>query len=573
METILGLVPDGRALAVEDLGGDLLPRMGGQAVQDDRAVIGRRQQVGVDSKGGEVCAATFRLGLVPHADPDVGVDRIGAGDGVAGVVGQLGAVALLELVAGRRRDHDLDPGELTRNRKRTGDVVAVADVGEPQAIEVPEALAQGEQIGERLAGVVQGGQGVDHGDRRLARQLLDLLVGPGADHDRVQIAGQHPGGVGDRLATGELQFVPSQDQRRRAQLGHADLEGDPRPRRGLLEDEGDAATGQLAGAGAVPPAGFQLGGAVEQLAELECAQLFACQEVLLQVADTKCPASTGSPPRGETCRVQFKALSWNLFHGRDFPPDPALLTWRSRLLRIEERNATHVQVNRDLLAEFATVLRRATWDVALLQECPPRYAKPLARACEAEAHRVLTSRNSFAPLRRALTRLNPDLIASGEGGSNLILVRSGSPLGGVVERREVEIHLGRPERRAMGFVRTASDVCVANLHATSNNRPLTAEDLRLAARTATEWAGEGPLLFGGDLNLRPAEDPSVFDELRESYGLDGTTGPRAIDHLLSRGLTTTAPPTQWPPQQRELSSNGLALRLSDHAPVEASFAT
>ncbi len=51
--------------------------------------------------------------------------------------------------------------------------------------------------------------------------------------------------------------------------------------------------------------------------------------------------------------MQFTAIGWNLFHGRDFPPDPALFTWRSRLLRVTERNATHAQVNRDLLDEFA----------------------------------------------------------------------------------------------------------------------------------------------------------------------------------------------------------------------------
>ena len=82
--------------------------------------------------------------------------------------------------------------------------------------------------------------------------------------------------------------------------------------------------------------------------------------------------------------VEFTAITWNLFHGRDFPPDPALRTWRSRLLRIDERNETHVQVNRDLTAEFATLLAGASWDVALLQECPPRFAAPLARACGAE---------------------------------------------------------------------------------------------------------------------------------------------------------------------------------------------
>ena len=54
--------------------------------------------------------------------------------------------------------------------------------------------------------------------------------------------------------------------------------------------------------------------------------------------------------------MEFTAIAWNLFHGRDFPPDPALRTWRSRLLRLDERNETHVQVNRDLTAEFATLL-------------------------------------------------------------------------------------------------------------------------------------------------------------------------------------------------------------------------
>ncbi len=269
--------------------------------------------------------------------------------------------------------------------------------------------------------------------------------------------------------------------------------------------------------------------------------------------------------------MQFAAVSWNLFHGRDFPPDPALFTWRSRLLRIEERNRTHVQVNRDLTAEFAAMLDGATWDVALLQECPPRFAVPLARACDAEAHRVLTSRNSFAGLRTAIARLNPDLIASGEGGSNLTLVRIGGALGGIVERRELAIHKGEPERRTMAFTRTAAGPCIANLHATNDQPSLAVKDVLRAASAAIEWAGDSPLLFGGDLNLRPAEDPSVFAQLREQFGLAGVTGPRAIDHLLSRHLETVEAPAQWPAKQRELRRDDRALRLSDHTPVRASF--
>jgi len=271
--------------------------------------------------------------------------------------------------------------------------------------------------------------------------------------------------------------------------------------------------------------------------------------------------------------VQFTALAWNLFHGRDFPPDPELFSRRSRLLRVSERNATHVQVNRDLRDEFAALLSRADWDVALLQECPPRFAAPLAAACAAEPHRVLTSRNGLGALRRLAAHFNPDLIASGEGGSNLTLVRAGGTLGRIVERREVAIHEGRPERRAMALTRSASGVCVANLHATNDVPTLAAEDVTLAAREATEFAGAAPLLFGGDLNLRPRQSPEAFARLEEEFGLGRPTGPAAIDHLLARGIDPVEPPAAWAPERRELTVGGLALRLSDHAPVQARFET
>lgn len=271
--------------------------------------------------------------------------------------------------------------------------------------------------------------------------------------------------------------------------------------------------------------------------------------------------------------MQFTAISWNLFHGRDFPPDPNLFTWRSRLLRITERNATHAQVNRDLLEEFSRLLVSAEWDVALLQECPPRFAEPLARATETEGHRVLTSRNSLGALRALAARLNPDLIASGEGGSNLTLVRGSQ----IVERRELAIHKGPLERRALAFTRAIlgrdTELCVANLHASAHQPELAIEDVLRAATAADEWADEAPLVFGGDFNLQPEESPAVFAELRERFGLAAPTGPRAIDHLLARGLDVVEPPHQWSPERRELSQDGLALRLSDHAPVEAMFTT
>jgi endonuclease/exonuclease/phosphatase family metal-dependent hydrolase len=273
--------------------------------------------------------------------------------------------------------------------------------------------------------------------------------------------------------------------------------------------------------------------------------------------------------------MTLRAMTWNLFHGRDFPPDPALRTWRSRLLRISERNRTHLQVNRDLFREFASLLAAAEWDIALLQESPPRWSRRLAAACDADGHLVLTSRNSLAPLRALAARLNPDLIASNEGGSNLTLVRRAT--GTIVERRELELSARAPERRTLAFARIRLDgggsLCAANLHASAGaeNRAFAEREVALAAERATAWAADDPLLFGGDLNLRP-RDTEIYGELERTFGLRGMTGPDSLDHLLVRGLDPVAPPRSWDPSEREVDANGLAIRLSDHSPVEATFA-
>jgi endonuclease/exonuclease/phosphatase family metal-dependent hydrolase len=271
--------------------------------------------------------------------------------------------------------------------------------------------------------------------------------------------------------------------------------------------------------------------------------------------------------------VRLRALTWNVFHGRDFPPDPALRTRRSRLLRITERDDTHAQVNRSLRREFAELIAGTDWDVALLQEFPPRWARRLAAACEADAHLELTSRNTLAPLRRLATLINPDLVGSNEGGSNLTLVRP-DVLGAIAERRLLVLAPGPvPERRAMAFTRTERGLCVANLHASTGppNRARAEDELRMAAARSLEWAGGGPLILGGDLNVRPRES-AIYDELRDRFGLSAPTHPDSLDHLLAAGLEVVEPPAAWPAERRELpAGRGLRIRLSDHAPVAATF--
>ena len=64
VQAVLRLVPDRGALAVEHVLGDLLARMGGQAVQHDGVVARLRQQLGVDPVGREQLAPP--LGVVPR---------------------------------------------------------------------------------------------------------------------------------------------------------------------------------------------------------------------------------------------------------------------------------------------------------------------------------------------------------------------------------------------------------------------------------------------------------------------------------------------------------------------------
>jgi endonuclease/exonuclease/phosphatase family metal-dependent hydrolase len=268
----------------------------------------------------------------------------------------------------------------------------------------------------------------------------------------------------------------------------------------------------------------------------------------------------------------MRVLSWNLYHGRDFPPDKALFTLRSRLLRVTERNETHVQVNRVLREEFAGWIADSEWDVAMLQEAPPLWFRHLGRRARSSGVRVLTSRNVVPPVQRLAANLNPDLIASWEGGSNQLFVRTP---GRILEHRKMTL-ARRPERRTMVWarVRLADErtVCCANLHASAGLPDQAVGELLAAAASAVAWSGDDPLVFGGDANVRPARNPEVFEELRERFGLGEPTAPHAIDHILARDLDVVERPRRLPPERRELPErDGLRLRLSDHAPVIASF--
>jgi endonuclease/exonuclease/phosphatase family metal-dependent hydrolase len=196
-----------------------------------------------------------------------------------------------------------------------------------------------------------------------------------------------------------------------------------------------------------------------------------------------------------------------------------------------------------LLAEFGGALAGWEWDVALLQEVPPWWPPELARTAGAEQRAALTSRNSLLPLRRWIANRRPDLIKSNGGGSNAILARAR-----IVDHRTRRLRW-RPERRVVHAVGLEGGLWAANFHATVHDPKRAAADIELAARTALGWAGDAPLVLGGDFNVR---DPQADGFVR--------AGGHDVDHVLVRGLR--------PVGEAEVLDRG---RLSDHAAVRVTL--
>ncbi len=272
--------------------------------------------------------------------------------------------------------------------------------------------------------------------------------------------------------------------------------------------------------------------------------------------------------------VSLRVLSWNLFHGRDRPPDGSLYTGRSKWCRRPERGALYAQVNRSLLPEFSAALASDPWNVALLQEVPPRWLGPLCRATGSAGASALTARFFGMSLRGRLADFNPDLIGAWEGGSNQLLVR---PPWRIQRVRRLTLAHEPQRRRTIGVLAReprGALVAIGNVHLSVHDRTAAALEAELAAADLARWSGEGPVVLGGDFNLRPKGSPEIFDLLERRFGLAGASDPGAIDHLLSFGADPLSAAAPLPDGWREPldAGTGLRLRLSDHAPVVAEFA-
>ena len=279
MHAVLGLVEHAAALALEHLVGDLELRQaellvdvladGGvtvmearQAVHED-AVVGRlRHELGVDLILGKKPDALLpQLVGLAHRDPDVGVDDVRAAGTFVDVLGQrdgraggLGDLAALGDELGGRHLLGRPAGAEVHTELRAHDhegvahvVAGVAHEGELLAVEVAaELLLHGQHVGDHLRRVELGREAIPHGHASVRGEGLDDRLGVSAVLDAVVHAAEHARGVLDGLLLAHLRALGVEVGDAHAEVHGADLEGAAGARRGLLEEQDDVLSLEVA---------------------------------------------------------------------------------------------------------------------------------------------------------------------------------------------------------------------------------------------------------------------------------------------------------------------------------------
>jgi endonuclease/exonuclease/phosphatase family metal-dependent hydrolase len=250
--------------------------------------------------------------------------------------------------------------------------------------------------------------------------------------------------------------------------------------------------------------------------------------------------------------------SWNVFHGRTFPP--------GRRAYLEEAVARASEDDPDVLC---------------LQELPLWSVGHLAAWSGMDAFSART-RHRLGRLGRRPTELHHGRFRSSlTGQANAVLVARRHVASDYrtrilndrlfVAREARRLGLGvrvalawTAERRVCQALRIAlasgRSIVVLHVHLTHLRERRCAEaELRRAVRFGEELAAaDEPLAVAGDLNLAAAS-PALTELTENDFSQPGP----GIDHVLVRGAPST-PLSVWPVERRTVDGRV----LSDHAPVE-----
>ena len=86
-------------------------------------------------------------------------------------------------------------------------------------------LPDGHQVSQNLARMGKIRQSVDDRDGAILRQGIHFGLLVGADHNSIEVTGQHPSCILDRFAAADLQITGRKENRQAAELVHTDFKG------------------------------------------------------------------------------------------------------------------------------------------------------------------------------------------------------------------------------------------------------------------------------------------------------------------------------------------------------------
>ena len=250
------------------------------------------------------------------------------------------------------------------------------------------------------------------------------------------------------------------------------------------------------------------------------------------------PAVSSSPVR--KCRANACPQLEPLPRPR-LPARPALFT-RARAAAGDRADATHVQVNRPLLDEFA-VLDRLEWDVALLQEAPPRWFGELARRTplERRARAHVAQLVALAAAASSRTEPRPDRVERGRLEPDA--------------RARPGRDRGAPRRCTLTPAAGAAPDAVGALTSTAADR-VRGEPARLGADCpsrraragrrrgagAVEWSGATRSCSAATSTCARRATRSRSRSCASASASASRPARTAIDHLLARGLEVVERP-------------------------------
>jgi len=230
VQAVFGLLENGVGVGFEDFLADFFSPVSGQAVEN-HVVFGRLlEQLGIDLEPREF-GFFFFLSLLPHGQPDIGVDDVGAFDGLRGIGSDFQSVVVesFEEIGWRLAGHRRGDGEFEVQNFRCPDPGAghvgktVADESEFLPFPATEFFFDCQQIGKNLARMLIVREGIDDGKIGVVGEIDDVLLGEGTDDHAMDHSAEHTGGVFDGLAAAELDVVGGEEHGKAAEFTDANL--------------------------------------------------------------------------------------------------------------------------------------------------------------------------------------------------------------------------------------------------------------------------------------------------------------------------------------------------------------